>query len=199
MVADTRRLDDGHAPCPETTLRVRPGRAVGLSSEAAPHTARPPRSRWRSLASRGFSNSPAPSPVGDDELPAAVPMSPSRRRLATWWLFSAPPRWRGFFLPRPGATGRVSGPRGSRCDPRAGHPAWVAPAAARPACVRALARSCRSPGEGGVLVTHKRRIYFSVAPDHASAAPGLTCRASGSGHSDRLWRCDTRCCQTLND
>ena len=33
MVADTRRLDDGDAPCAETTLRVRPGRSPGLSCD----------------------------------------------------------------------------------------------------------------------------------------------------------------------
>ncbi len=33
MVADTTRLDDSHAPCAETTLRVRPGRSAGLSSD----------------------------------------------------------------------------------------------------------------------------------------------------------------------
>ena len=59
MVADTTRLDKGHAPCAETTLRVRPGRSAGLSGEAAPQTARIPRSRGRSFASRGISNSPA--------------------------------------------------------------------------------------------------------------------------------------------
>ena len=32
MVADTTRLDDGHAPCAVTTLRVHPGRrSAGLS------------------------------------------------------------------------------------------------------------------------------------------------------------------------
>ena len=30
MVADTTRLDDGHAPCADTTLRVHPGRSAGL-------------------------------------------------------------------------------------------------------------------------------------------------------------------------
>ena len=31
MVADTTRLDDGHAPCEETTRRVHPSRSAGLS------------------------------------------------------------------------------------------------------------------------------------------------------------------------
>jgi hypothetical protein len=31
MVADTTRLDDGHAPCAETMLRVHAGRSAGLS------------------------------------------------------------------------------------------------------------------------------------------------------------------------
>ncbi len=32
MVADTTYPSDGHAPCAETILRVRPGRSAGLSA-----------------------------------------------------------------------------------------------------------------------------------------------------------------------
>ena len=127
MVADTTRLDDSHAPCAETTLRVRPGRSAGLSSDLVAFLCPAP------MAGLFFAG------VLSEKYAKQIPSSPSCR-----------------VRPVPGATRDHIG-----------------------ACVTPLSHSPTPPVAG--CPAWERFAYFSD-------------RTLGW-----LWRCDTRCCQTLND